>query len=56
MLKKLCRALEDSGQGYAVERINKRSVRVETWQAEIDVVPVIKTWNGCMIPDRENDT
>ncbi|MCK1402697.1 nucleotidyltransferase [Bradyrhizobium sp. 4] len=56
VLKELCQALEDGGQGYAVERINKRSVRVETWQAEMDVVPVIKTWNGYMIPDRENDT
>lgn len=27
VLKELCRALEDSGNGYAVERINKRSAR-----------------------------
>ncbi|MDF0498157.1 SMODS domain-containing nucleotidyltransferase [Bradyrhizobium yuanmingense] len=56
VLKELCRALEDGGNGYAVERINKRSVRVETWQAEMDVVPVVATWNGYMIPDRENGT
>jgi hypothetical protein len=39
-----------------VERINKRSVRVETWQAEMDVVPVVVAGHGYMIPDRENGT
>ncbi len=56
MLKEVCRALEDGGNGYAVERINKRSVRVETWQAEMDIVPVVSTWNGYMIPDRDTGT
>jgi tRNA nucleotidyltransferase (CCA-adding enzyme) len=53
VLNEVCRALEDGGDGYAVERINKRSVRIETWQAEMDIVPVLRTWNGYMIPDRE---
>ena len=56
VLRELCRAIEDRGQGYAVERINKRSVRVETWQAEMDVVPVVVAGHGYMIPDRENGT
>jgi hypothetical protein len=53
VLKEVCHAIEDDDNGYAVERINKRSVRVETWQAEMDVVPVIETWNGYLIADRE---
>jgi len=53
VLHEVCRALEDGGNGYPVERINKRSVRVETWQAEMDIVPVVPTWNGFMIPDRD---
>lgn len=36
VLKEVCRALEDGDDGYPVERINKRSVRVETWQADMD--------------------
>lgn len=56
MLKEVCRALEDGDDGYPVERINKRSVRVETWQADMDIVPVVQTWNGFMIPDRDNGT
>ena len=46
VLIEVCHALEDGEDGYEVERINKRSVRVETWQADMDVVPVIETWNG----------
>lgn len=49
VLNEVCRALED---GYEVERINKRSVRVETGQADMDIVPVIETWNGYLIADR----
>jgi SMODS domain-containing protein len=56
VLQEVCRALEDGDDGYVVERINKRSVRVETWQADMDVVPVVQTWNGYMIPDREKGT
>ncbi|MPL79685.1 hypothetical protein SDC9_25569 [bioreactor metagenome] len=56
VLKEVCRALEDGGNGYVVERINKRSVRVETWQAEMDIVPVVPAWNGYMIPDRDTGT
>lgn len=56
VLKEVCKALEDGGDGYEVERINKRSVRVETWQAEMDIVPVASTWNGYMIPDRDTGT
>ncbi|RRH92934.1 nucleotidyltransferase [Mesorhizobium tamadayense] len=54
VLNEVCRALEDGGDGYEVERINKRSVRVETWQADMDIVPVVQTSNGYMIPDRDN--
>jgi hypothetical protein len=53
VLNDVCRALEDGDDGYEVERINKRSVRVETWQADMDVVPVIEAWNGYYIADRE---
>lgn len=56
VLGEVCQALKDGGNGYAVERINKRSVRVETWQAEMDIVPVVETWNGYMIPDRDTGT
>lgn len=49
-------ALEDGDDDYVVERINKRSVRVETWQADMDIVPVIETWNGYQIADRETGT
>jgi hypothetical protein len=50
VLGELCEALEGE---YKVERINKRSVRVVTINAEMDVVPVIEAWNGYLIPDRE---
>jgi hypothetical protein len=53
VLNEVARALEDGEDGYAVERINKRSVRVETWQAEMDIVPVIETYSGYQIADRE---
>ena len=49
-------ALEDDGNGYEVERVNQRSVRVETWQAEMDIVPVCEIPGGYMIPDREAGT
>ncbi len=45
-------ALEDQ---YAVERKNKRSVRVLTNKAEIDVVPVIPHGNIFHIGDRSED-
>lgn len=50
VLNELCDALED---GYTVDRINKRSVRVTAWNAEMDAVPVIKTTTGYLIPDRD---
>ncbi len=56
VLREVCRALEDGGEGYAVERINKRSVRVETWQADMDIVPVVETWDGYKIADRDSGT
>lgn len=56
VLREVCRALEDGGDGYQVERINKRSVRVETWQADMDIVPVIETRNGYQIADRDSGT
>lgn len=49
VLKEVADALED---GYDVERVNKRSVRVTAWNAEMDVVPVIKSGNGYLIPCR----
>jgi len=56
VLKEVCRALENGGNGYTVERINKRSVRVVSWQAEMDIVPVIETCNGYLIADRDTGT
>ncbi|WP_338834501.1 SMODS domain-containing nucleotidyltransferase [Bradyrhizobium septentrionale] len=53
VLKEVRRALEDGDDGYPVERTNKRSVRVETWQAEMDIVPVIEAYSGYKIADRE---
>jgi hypothetical protein len=51
VLNDVCAALED---GYVVERINKRSVRVVTSNAEMDVVPVTEAWGGgYLIPDRD---
>lgn len=43
-------ALEDE---FDVERVNKRSVRVVTSRAEIDVVPVVRVGNGFELPDRD---
>ncbi|OOV11928.1 nucleotidyltransferase [Deinococcus sp. LM3] len=43
-------ALEDQ---FTVERVNKRSVRVITANAEIDVVPVVASGTGYMLPDRD---
>jgi len=54
VLKQVCRALEDGGEGYAVERINKRSVRVETGKADMDIVPVIESGSGYLIADRDS--
>ena len=56
VLTDLRNALKDDGNGYEVKRINKRSVRVETWQAEMDIVPVCETTDGFMIPDRDIGT
>lgn len=42
-------------QDYEVERINRRSIRVVTNKAEIDLVPVFKTWDAYKITDREID-
>jgi hypothetical protein len=50
VLQEVADALED---GYEVERINKRSVRVAAWNAEMDVVPVIKNGDSYLIPCRE---
>lgn len=38
---------------FKVERINKRSVRINTASTEIDLVPVIAYGTAYMIPDRE---
>jgi hypothetical protein len=51
VLQEVADALEDA---YDVERINKRSVRVAAWNAEMDVVPVIKTAQTYLIPCRED--
>ena len=56
VLAEVRKALEDDGNGYQVERVNQRSVRVETWQAEMDIVPVCEIPGGYMIPDRETGT
>ena len=53
VLNQLCRALEDGDDGFTVERINKRSVRIVTWQAEMDIVPVIAVNDGYLIADRD---
>lgn len=50
VLGELSDALEDE---FTVERINKRSVRVATWNAEMDVVPVIKFGTVYQLPDRD---
>jgi len=50
VLLELSDALEDE---FTVERVNKRSVRVVTSRAEIDVVPVVRVTNGFELPDRD---
>lgn len=50
VLKEVADALEND---YDVERINKRSVRIATWNAEMDVVPVIKNGDSYLIPCRD---
>lgn len=50
VLYELSDALEDC---FAVERVNKRSVRVVTSRAEMDLVPVVRTSTGLMLPDRD---
>jgi len=50
VLEELSDALED---GYTVERINKRSVRVVTANAEIDLVPTIESGSAYLLPDRD---
>lgn len=47
VLGELAGALEDA---YDIERINKRSVRVRTYNAEMDAVPVIEDGNRFLIP------
>ncbi|WP_349958086.1 nucleotidyltransferase [Rhizobium sp. ZPR3] len=54
VLNELCAALEDGGEGYDVERINKRSIKLITPLAEMDVVPVIEWGQQYKIPDRES--
>lgn len=56
VLKEVRRAIEDRGNGYEVKRVNKRSVRVETWQAEMDIVPVFKSGDAYRIPCRDAGT
>ncbi len=51
VLREVAAALEDA---YEVERINKRSVRVAAWNAEMDVVPVIARGDAYLIPCRED--
>ncbi|OYW21975.1 MAG: nucleotidyltransferase [Burkholderiales bacterium 12-64-5] len=41
------------GEAYDVERINKRSVRIVTARAEIDVVPVVEHGDLYQLPDRD---
>ncbi len=50
VLGELAGALE---KDFTVERINKRSVRLVTPGAEIDVVPVVETGTAFELPDRE---
>ncbi len=50
VLRELSDALRD---GYNVERINKRSVRVITTNAEIDVVPTVESGTVYQLPDRD---
>lgn len=50
VLQALCEVLEEC---FTVERVNKRSVRVVTSKAEIDVVPVVAQPYGYVLPDRD---
>lgn len=50
VLYELKEALEDC---FTVERVNKRSVRVITSKAEIDVVPVVAVGTAYELPDRD---
>ena len=50
VLEELSIAIKD---GYTVERINKRSVRVVTSYAEIDLVPTIDLESAYLLPDRD---
>jgi len=50
VLQELSDALDDE---FKVERINKRSVRLITAGAEIDVVPVNEWGNAYQLPDRD---
>lgn len=50
VLEELADALEPD---YKVERINKRSVRVGTRNAEMDLVPVTKDGESYQLPDRD---
>lgn len=50
VLKNLCRVLEAE---FEVERMNKRSVRIWTPKADVDVVPLIADGDAYLIPDRE---
>lgn len=52
VLQEVHDALRD-GYGDEVKRINKRSVRLETSQADMDVVPLIEFGNEYLIPDRD---
>lgn len=50
VLEELAEAL---GDAFTVERVNKRSVRVVTTNAEIDVVPVVASGTAFQLPDRD---
>ena len=50
VLQEVANALEPD---FDVERINKRSVRVITPKAEIDVVPVVEDGSAYRLPDRD---
>lgn len=51
VLEEVAKALSS---GYTVKRINRRSVRIETSQADMDIVPVIASGDGYKIPDRDS--
>ena len=50
VLQEISDCLEDE---FEVERINKRSVRLKTAGAEIDVVPVVESGGAYQLPDRD---